>query len=108
MASRDGISPRQAPHHVAQKFRKTTLPWKSVKETDFPCRSGNVKPGARWPACRPLPGSNWAKAIAAESTEPAVDGAVELIAVARLVPARSIVGVALATGTRAETFAELE
>src|SRR5690349_15844721 len=41
-----GISMRQGPHHVAQKSRIITLPWKSDRRTFFPVRSVSSKSGA--------------------------------------------------------------
>src|SRR5579863_7769724 len=50
MAISHGISMRQGSHQVAQKFRKTTLPFKSERATSFPLRSLNFKSGAGLPA----------------------------------------------------------
>jgi len=47
----DGISSLQGGHHVAQKFRNTTFPLKSLSRSGWPARSGTVKSAAA--AARP-------------------------------------------------------
>ena len=44
-----GISTRQGPHHVAQKFSNTTFPLSCERLTAFPARSRNMKFGASSP-----------------------------------------------------------
>ena len=43
---KSGISRRQGPHQVPQKLSKTTFPFNSLNETQFPSRSAKVKSGA--------------------------------------------------------------
>src|SRR5271154_4708592 len=50
MAMSQGISMRHGSHQVAQKFRKTTLPFKSERATSLPLRSLNFRSGAGLPA----------------------------------------------------------
>ncbi len=44
-----GISKRQGPHQVSQKFSNTGSPWKSLSERDCPSRLGSWKSGAGFP-----------------------------------------------------------
>jgi len=43
---RSGISARQGPHQLAQKFRRMTLPRESASVTGFPSRVVSLKSGA--------------------------------------------------------------
>src|SRR5258708_23158755 len=45
-STRSGISARQGPHQVAQKFRRMTLPCESARVTGFPSRLVSLKSGA--------------------------------------------------------------
>src|SRR5712664_573906 len=45
-STRAGISARQGPHQVAQKFSRMTLPWESARVTGFPSRLVSLKSGA--------------------------------------------------------------
>src|SRR5216683_139102 len=45
-STRSGISARQGPHQVAQKFRRMTLPWESARVTGLPSRPVSLKSGA--------------------------------------------------------------
>src|SRR5467141_3637843 len=45
-ATNPGISARQGGHHVAQKSKMITLPWKSESFTGFPSTSLNCQSGA--------------------------------------------------------------
>src|SRR5260370_41390945 len=45
-STRSGISARQGPHQVAQKFSRMTLPWESARVTGFPSRLVSLKSGA--------------------------------------------------------------
>src|SRR5258708_19110474 len=45
-STRSGISGRQGPHQVAQKFRRMALPCESARVTGFPSRLVSLKSGA--------------------------------------------------------------
>src|SRR6266853_4985570 len=45
-STRSGISARQGPHHVAQKFKRITLPRESVSVTGLPSRPLSLNSGA--------------------------------------------------------------